>query len=777
MTGPGSPVKRSRRPSSNFTGAHQTSNGLMGLNAASGSTSSRSSSSSRPQTPSLRRPASSVSLRSSTPTQFSRRPATPSLATFYAQHNASTSSLPKENVYSGNIKVSIRVKPVITTQAKVSISQDGSITTLNDHWSIDSDRHAISSKDVGEFSFDNIFHGQVDNSRVFELSVKELVEQVMAGFNGTVFAYGMTGSGKTYSMQGSQSNAGIIPLSVHAIFNHINSDPSATYTVKVSYLEIYNEHLHDLLCPQTQSEDIKLRDDLQRGVRALGLREVSVTTPDDLIATIQEGDILRRTEGTEFNTKSSRSHAVVQITVEASPKNKVTTLPRSSTLYLCDLAGSEKAASKTERRKEGAYINKSLLTLGTVIARLSVASSSTAALNTNGGHIPYRDSKLTRLLQPALSGKSLVSVLCTVDLCNMANNTESISTLRFAARAKNIMVNVKRSEEASDPNAKLIEKLLGQVEALKAENAQLRRNDGSTSTSLLVGSPSMVSTPQVAQLEAENRILHERVEHLTRLCDDNRLEELIGLGIDDGSSSGEGSRRANSTSTPPRPPSSLSHASSRLSDETVFSDEWRRKESEYKSYISHLEKQLYNQEVQKRGVNGHSPEIMLNSSVFSPTRANFNVTGMPSSQLYYTEVISELKEEIAELRESNSDKDRIISTLRSINKRKENLTALSIQGSNSSLNSYSSSGGSSSSSSLIGSPISSYHSPAYSRYYFSSAASVAASTPSILSPSLLNNSTPKRAVGLPKIPRAPSSSSTTENHYDDSTLTEVPILM
>jgi hypothetical protein len=659
----------------------------------------------------------------------------------------------------------------------VSTSQDGSITTFNDTWIVDSDRQSISTKDVGEFSFDNIFHGPISNSTIFESSVGELVNQVISGYNGTVFAYGMTGSGKTYSMQGSPENPGIIPLSVHAIFDLIRSplvDPSRSYTVKVSYLEIYNEHLHDLLAPQTPSDEIKLRDDPQRGVRALGLREVTVNSPEELIEAIQNGDALRRTEGTDFNAVSSRSHAVVQIIIESSSKGRpgvANAAPRISTLYLCDLAGSERAASQTERRKEGAYINKSLLTLGTVIARLSVASTNIAngGGSSNNGHIPYRDSKLTRLLQPALSGKSLVSVLCTVDVLNLNNSVETISTLRFAARAKNILVSAKRNEEASDPNAKLIEKLLAQVDALKMENMQLRSNGvGGASTDAMLaditgtseittsaGNSALMS--QIAQLEAENRILNERVEHLARLCDDNRLEELIGLGIDDDVVSSPVTATFNGTSR-------SSSISSMVSEE-----EHRRKENEYRSYIAHLEKQLYLQEVQKRN-NVVSPDLKLpfNSSpapsnIFPPIRpvsiSSASGGSTPGSGIpqHYADIIEDLKEEIEELKESNSDKDRIISTLRSINKRKENLTALSM-----------SSPGASMMAAGANSP-SSNHSSAYSRYYFSSSLNNATAAGDI------SNSQPGSAI-----PMAVTSDEIKEANVGstadsaDTTLTDAP---
>lgn len=695
-----------------------------------------------------------------------RRPGTPSgMSSVYSSQTSLSSMSPsKETVYSGNIKVSVRVKPALNSNATIATSQDGSIITFNDTWSIDGEQNMISTKDIGEFSFDNVFHGPIENSKIFDASVGELVNQVVAGYNGTVFAYGMTGSGKTYSMQGSATNPGIIPLSVKAIFDQIKSpsasDPSRAYTVKVSYLEIYNEHLHDLLSPSTPSDDIKLRDDPVRGVRALGLKEVTVESPEELIECIQTGDALRRTEGTEFNSNSSRSHAVVQITIESSPKRPGTIAPRASTLYLCDLAGSERAASQTERRKEGAYINKSLLTLGTVIARLSVASSaslgpSLGGGSSNAGHIPYRDSKLTRLLQPALSGKSLVSVICTVDVCNLAANGETVSTLRFAARAKNILVSAKRNEDAADPNTKLIEKLMVQIDALKSENATLRAGGATLPSGPMVGANNATSSPstiklvsQITQLEAENRILNERVEHLTRLCDDDRLEDVIGLGIEDSSNASSPiNPNFNRASTPSR---SSSVSSMNSSEDRFPESAWKRKENEYKSYTAHLEKQIYMLEMQKRStsstssLDARSPELPNGNgstavaSMFPPVRSQAGGAG-PSNggsqpPSHFAEMIAELKEEIEELKESNSDKDRIISTLRSINKRKENLASLA-----------SSSPVSASHSTMGGNAVpSSPYSAAYNRYYFSPSASpaiptaTATTTPSKSRPTVAN---------------------------------------
>ncbi|ANB10963.1 Kip2p [Sugiyamaella lignohabitans] len=605
---------------------------------------------SRPQTPRLsRRPASSLSLRSPTPSL--RRPATPSQ---YGPMSGSGSAVSPSMSYTGNIKVSVRVKPNVISQQPESHT---AAAVAASSWIVDPANSCISTKEVGDFNFDHVFDGAgLPNSHIYQNSVEPLVEQVMQGFHGTVFAYGMTGSGKTFSMQGTRNDPGIIPLAAESIFNHIDNDPSRSYKVTLGYLEIYNEHLNDLLTPGDKTnpgeETIKLRDDVLRGVRAMGLKEVDVRSSQELLDYIAQGDSIRRTEGTDFNSRSSRSHAVVQISIESIP-NSDSTGVRShqsqhqqlqrlqSTLYLCDLAGSERAVSQSERRKEGAFINKSLLTLGTVIARLSS--------NNNAGHIPYRDSKLTRLLQPALSGKSLVSVLCTIQT-TAYSYIETLSTLRFAARAKNIVVSAKRNDDA-DPSAKTVERLLQQVAAQKLEIEQLRANGSSGSSSsatstngsgLGIGyasssgsssglpSPTLPSMAHMSQLEAENRILHERVEHLSRLCDDSRLEDILGVTADESDLDGDSNKHLQQI-------------------------------EEYKSYIAHLEKQLYNQEI-NRSINGRETPSESGQSHLS-------------SGSHYNDIIRDLKEEIEELRESNRDKDRIINALRASNKRKENLAA------------------------------------------------------------------------------------------------------
>lgn len=328
------------------------------------------------------------------------------------------------------------------------------------------------------FNTDNVFAPDDDNARVYDACAKRLVRRVMEGYHGTVFAYGMTGTGKTFSMQGTTTSPGVIPLAINDIFSFIRETPHREFLLRVSYLEIYNERIHDLLSPpttgangqQNPQEEIKLREDAKRGVYATPLKEEIVQSPTQLLRVIARGDHARRVGSTQFNARSSRSHAVVQIVVESRDR-----LPggaggpmgsskgggggggvRVSTLSLIDLAGSERAAESKERRQEGSHINRSLLTLGTVIARLSGDKGKDGnAKDKDNSHLPYRDSKLTRLLQPALSGGSLVSILCTISTSSnsvvgpQSSLGETLNTLKFAARARNnIVSHAKRADDS-----------------------------------------------------------------------------------------------------------------------------------------------------------------------------------------------------------------------------------------------------------------------------------------------------------------------------------------
>jgi centromeric protein E len=384
----------------------------------------------------------------------------------------------------------------------------------------------------------------------------------MEGYHGTVFAYGMTGTGKTFSMQGTATNPGVIPLAITDIFSYIRETPHREFLLRVSYLEIYNEKINDLLAGPIAGlngqagaqEEIKLREDSKRGVYATPLKEEIVQSPTQLLRVIARGDNARRVAGTQFNARSSRSHAVVQIVVESRERAPIATANSSkraaivpggvrvSTLSLIDLAGSEKAADNKERRTEGSHINKSLLTLGTVIARLSSDKEKAEKDKVKGDkHLPYRDSKLTRLLQPALSGNSLVSILCTIQIgasgsSALANSHtgETLNTLKFASRAKNnIVSHAKKADDSVGAGGDaagraLLDRYRLEIQALKKELEESKgketkeEEEDDLKRDLEEEKEREIADKQrheeqMLEMQLARTALKERIEHLNRL--------------------------------------------------------------------------------------------------------------------------------------------------------------------------------------------------------------------------------------------------------------------
>ncbi|KAJ5252493.1 hypothetical protein N7489_002903 [Penicillium chrysogenum] len=458
-----------------------------------------------------------------------------------ADDTGKSSSKPKE--IKGNVLVSVRVRP----------DNNGGGETPRNHgeWSVDSRRSLITyrGKEGGDYFYDNVFNPQENNAKVYDSAAKRLVRRVMEGYHGTVFAYGMTGTGKTFSMQGTATSPGVIPLAITDIFSFIRETPHREFLLRVSYLEIYNEKINDLLSASAANapagahqEEIKLREDSKRGVYATPLKEEIVQSPTQLLRVIARGDHARRTSSTQFNARSSRSHAVVQIVVESrervpssSSHDKRSGIApggvRVSTLSLIDLAGSERAAEDKERRTEGAHINKSLLTLGTIISRLSENKDKQGnPTDRDGRHLPYRDSKLTRLLQPALSGGSLVSILCTIQLTSAVNSHtgETLNTMKFAARAKNnIVSHAKKAEEAyggggGDSGSRvLLERYRMEIQALRG---QLDSQAKSQAEKELKWDEQQYEKEaqarheeQVLEMQLARTALKERIEHLNRL--------------------------------------------------------------------------------------------------------------------------------------------------------------------------------------------------------------------------------------------------------------------
>ena len=286
-----------------------------------------------------------------------------------------------------------------------SNSHHGSNTFVRDPWFITNDK-TIVHEEIGEFKFDHVFASHCTNLEVYERTSKPMIDKLLMGFNATIFAYGMTGSGKTFTMSGNEQELGLIPLSVSYLFTNImeqSMNGDKKFDVIISYLEIYNERIYDLLESGLEESgsristpsrlymsksnsnglgvELKIRDDSQYGVKVIGLTERRCESSEELLRWIAVGDKSRKIGETDYNARSSRSHAIVLIRLTSTNVKNGTS--RSSTLSLCDLAGSERATGQQERRKEGSFINKSLLALGTVISKLSADK-----MNSVGSNIP-----------------------------------------------------------------------------------------------------------------------------------------------------------------------------------------------------------------------------------------------------------------------------------------------------------------------------------------------------------------------------------------------------
>jgi centromeric protein E len=483
----------------------------------------------------------------------------------------------------GNVIVSVRVRPDPSGQDK---------SQTEGEWMVDGRRALIAyrGKEGGDYHYDNVFGQYDDNSKVYDSISKRLVRRVMEGYHGTVFAYGMTGTGKTFSMQGTMTSPGVIPLAITDIFSYIRETPHREFLLRVSYLEIYNEKIYDLLAGPVattgpsgpQQEEIKLREDPKRGAYASPLKEEIVQSPTQLLRVIHRGDTARRTSSTQWNSRSSRSHAVVQIVVESRERvpgsgnmqenKRVAMLPggvRVSTLSLIDLAGSERAAEDKERRTEGAHINKSLLTLGTVVAKLSGNKDKNGnPMDKDGKHLPYRDSKLTRLLQGALAGNALVSILCTIQLGSQgsvatsnSHTGETLNTLKFAARAKNNIVShaKKATEDIGSVNAGLLERYRLEITNLRNQLETQQKTTVEKEEKQMEKEAEQRHEEQMLEMQLARTALKERIEHLNRLI---LCSKSTGVNTGAVSSLGMHSRLSQGTdSGPPRSVrSSASHS-------------------------------------------------------------------------------------------------------------------------------------------------------------------------------------------------------------------------
>ena len=361
-----------------------------------------------------------------------------------------------------SVKVVVRCRPMNEKERATKFERVVTVDVKLGQIIVRNPRLASAHEHPKVFTFDSVYDSNSKQIDLYDETFRQLVDSVLLGFNGTIFAYGQTGTGKTYTMEGVRNDPerrGVIPNSFEHIFTHISRSQNQQYLVRASYLEIYQEEIRDLIS-KDQSHRLELKERPDTGVYVKDLSSFVTKSAAEIERVMILGNQNRSVGSTNMNEHSSRSHAIFVITVECSElgvdgENHI----RVGKLNLVDLAGSERQAktgAQGERLKEATKINLSLSALGNVISALVDGRSS---------HIPYRDSKLTRLLQDSLGGNAKTVMLATVGPSGR-HHDETLTTLRYASRAKNIK-NKPRVNE--DPKDALLREFQQEIARLKAQ--------------------------------------------------------------------------------------------------------------------------------------------------------------------------------------------------------------------------------------------------------------------------------------------------------------------
>ncbi|XP_014218515.1 kinesin-like protein Klp98A isoform X2 [Copidosoma floridanum] len=435
-----------------------------------------------------------------------------------------------------SVKVAVRVRPFnkreLAMNAKLVVQMDGKRTRIfntktpgSANREADRDKYKDFTFDHSYWSFEAEDENYASQEEVFYDLGTEVIESAFEGYNACVFAYGQTGSGKTFTMMGSPESQGLIPRICKTLFARMaaGKESGASYRTEVSFLEIHNERVRDLLRPdQTMSHSLRVREHPKRGPYVQDLSNHLVYDYSDIQECMVRGNTHRTTASTNMNDVSSRSHAIFTITfVQAGFNENNMPSETVSKVHLVDLAGSERAnatGATGQRLKEGAHINKSLVTLGSVIsalAEVSSSDSSTNCINNNNNSsnnnnnnnnnsssnncnnsrrsvfIPYRDSVLTWLLKDSLGGNSKTIMIAAISPAD-CNYGETLSTLRYANRAKNIINKPTINEDA---NVKLIRELREEIQKLKS----------------LIGKDVSIERPQVLLAQIHEKQEQEKV--------------------------------------------------------------------------------------------------------------------------------------------------------------------------------------------------------------------------------------------------------------------------
>ena len=337
---------------------------------------------------------------------------------------------------SSNVKVYCRIRPENEQEISsglglcINPKSPTSLQIIVDNLNINSGlKENYTDKINQEFTYDKVYPSETTQKTIFDQVAKPLISAAFEGINGTIFCYGQTASGKTYTMEGIASDEnlrGIIPRMMHLVFETINSGSSEIeFSVKCQYYQIYNEKIQDLI--DTRKTDLAIREDKNKGIWVRECTEKYVESEQEMLNFFNKGADNRIVACTKMNAISSRSHSIFSVTIYQ--RNVITESSKTGKMYFVDLAGSEKMSKAgiegNTMLKEAQNINKSIMTLGMVIN----------ALTKGGKHVPYRDSKLTRVLQESLGGNSLTYLIINCSP-NMLNQSETLSTLRFGQRAK-----------------------------------------------------------------------------------------------------------------------------------------------------------------------------------------------------------------------------------------------------------------------------------------------------------------------------------------------------
>ncbi|KAM6954033.1 centromere-associated protein E [Aplochiton taeniatus] len=403
------------------------------------------------------------------------------------------------------VKVCVRVRPLIERERASAVKDE----PVQLYWRAEKQSiHQIEDGNSGKsFCFDRVFNSEETTDQLYQDFAKPLVVSTVEGYNGTIFAYGQTASGKTFTMMGNDLIPGVIPLAMKDVFQAIKNLPKKEFLLRVSYMEIYNETVTDLLGDSTKRRPLEIREGSNKNVYVGDLTEEVVTSPEQALGWIRKGEKNRHYGETKMNQRSSRSHTIFRMILESRNRSDTESGESSdgaiivSHLNLVDLAGAERASqtgAEGARFKEGCNINRSLFALCQVIKKLSDESQK--------GFISYRDSKLTRILQNSLGGNAKTVIICTVTAVVIE---ETISTLQFASAAQK-MKNDPHVTEVSDDGA-LLKRYRNEIEDLKRRLQEV----------------SLVTQANANEKETLSQLLQERDQ--LQLDQEDRIKNLTNL--------------------------------------------------------------------------------------------------------------------------------------------------------------------------------------------------------------------------------------------------------